>query len=179
MAEPALTALRITEPVHFVEANLLYTGNDHLRNAVTVADLERVPAVIDKNHLHLTAVISIDRCRRIGKGYEVTQSKPAARSQLGFIPFWKLNGKTRCNELRRTGQDNNRSLKTGGNVHARSVPCSINRQNRLFVKPHNLYFQHLQYFFIITGISMGQPGIRETPRGRIQSQEAIYNANGK
>jgi hypothetical protein len=26
---------------------------------------------------------------------------------------------------------------------------------------------------------MGQPGIRETPRGRIQSQEAIYNANGK
>ena len=79
---PRLVSLKLGD---LAESRLEHRRRHQLRDPLAAADLERLAAEVGEDHLHLAAIIVVDRSRRVEAGDAVLERKARARTHLDFI----------------------------------------------------------------------------------------------
>lgn len=142
MPESPLSPLRLGQGGDLVESHLLDLRDDHLGDAVAMVYRKRLPAVIDEDHLHLAAIVSIDGRRRIGKGDHVAESQAAAWPELGLETFGKLDGESGRDEDGRKRLDRDRGVQAGRDVHPGGMAGRIDGKGGFLIQANYLYLKH-------------------------------------
>ena len=86
MTKPAFTSLRRVEPLVFLPFNRRISCDDQLRDTIAATDLKRMAPVIDQHHANLSAIIGIDRTRRVQYTHAVLDRQAAPWSNLSLTP---------------------------------------------------------------------------------------------
>ena len=83
--EPTLAPLGLIEVVYDNQLAIRNLCNHELRDAVATFDNERLLAMIDHDHLELTAIITVHGSRTIQQRDSMLESQTAARPHLSLM----------------------------------------------------------------------------------------------
>jgi hypothetical protein len=72
---------------HRSKGGALNPGDDHLGNAHSASHPKRLAAEVHQRHHQLTAVVAVDRSRRIGQGDPVAKGQARPRPDLTLVPL--------------------------------------------------------------------------------------------
>lgn len=127
-------------------------GRDHqLGNAGAALDVERRRAVIDDNYANLTAIIRVDRARRVEDSDAMLQRQPRARPNLRFVTARQLQRQPGRHKRARAGierdlhisRDRGDKIEPGGAVAligGQGEPLRMRQQPRRHIERHGLAF---------------------------------------
>lgn len=105
-SEPAASALCFGQFLLDPEFAPVDLRDDHLRDAVVMADGEVLLAEVHQDDLDLAAVIGVDGTGRVGDG-NALYGQATAGAHLRLMPFRKFHGKTRGDHDDLHGMDDN------------------------------------------------------------------------
>src|SRR5436305_1958282 len=75
----------LVEAADFLERRVLHRCRHELGNPVSARDREGRVAEIGEDHLHLAAIVAVDRARRVEAGDAVLEREARARADLDLI----------------------------------------------------------------------------------------------
>src|SRR5574338_544734 len=84
-AETAGAASGLAQLLDLVELGSGYGRGDDLRDPLAAPDRERLVAMVNHDDLHFSAIIAVDRARRVGHGDAMLQRQPRPRPDLDFV----------------------------------------------------------------------------------------------
>src|SRR3546814_13556651 len=89
---------------HLGKTRLLHGRRDELRDPLTAPHFERLATQIGQDHLHLAAIIGVDRARRVEASDAMLQRKAGARPDLHLKANRNGNRETRRHGMARTAR---------------------------------------------------------------------------
>ena len=138
----------VVQVVDFAKAGPQHRRRHQLGDALAADDLERLGAEIGEDHLHLAAIVAVDRAGRVEAGDAVLEGEARARPDLDLVAVreWRWRSRWRprgarpgrasgSRRRRRRGRPRARWRRRGGEGPRRAAAASpLSRSSRLSIR---------------------------------------------